>query len=101
MSLSLAACGGACGLNREVVGMLRRCLSMRTACCIAASLLLIGLAGCRAAPTAASAPQARVTPMQGVTHLGAGDALGLALHEHYVMVATLRGEAKPVAVTRK
>lgn len=71
---------------------------MRTTATMLASLALLALAGCRTAPAPAAS---QVSAPAKLTSLAAGDALGLALHEHYVMVATLRGETKPVAVTRK
>ncbi|MFN5945135.1 MAG: hypothetical protein ACK5P8_03390 [Phycisphaerae bacterium] len=74
---------------------------MRTCISLLASLTLLAIAGCRAshASTAAAAPKPQAPAK--LTSLAAGDALGLALHEHYVMVSTLRGETKPVAITRK
>lgn len=70
---------------------------MRTLITTLAGVTLLCLTGCathrRATPVAAApAP---------VTTLGAGDALGVELHRHYVMVATLNGETRPVAITRK
>lgn len=73
---------------------------MRTCLSMLAGLALLALAGCRASHATSAAAPKPATPAK-LTSLAAGDALGLALHEHYVMVSTLRGETKPVAVTRK
>lgn len=73
---------------------------MRTFASLLAGFALLALAGCRTAHAPATAATTPHTPAR-LTSLAAGDALGLALHEHYVMVSTLRGETKPVAVTRK
>jgi hypothetical protein len=74
---------------------------MRTCISLLASLTLLALAGCRASHAPAPAVAAKPHAPAKLTSLAAGDALGLALHEHYVMVSTLRGETKPVAITRK
>jgi hypothetical protein len=46
----------------------------------------------------ATAAPVSAKPLELVT-LGAGDQLGVSLYQHYVMVATLRGETKTVALT--